>query len=192
VPRTRRKAVTTDIELPPLTGPQVEIIEANEREIDIEGAPRGAKSWGVLLKIWVLAWRHPGIQIFLCRWKDEDVDVQLKDLWRKVAALFPAWAQPTWNTSESTHDFPNYSRVYLRSLKASEDNARYSKFKGLTLAVVVVEEASEVPRDYYARLKERLSQSKHPITGEHYPYPLQIILVCNSVDDDHWIAEEFP
>lgn len=192
---TRPEACTdapVEIALPPLTGPQIEIIEADQREIDVEGAPRGAKSWGVLIKIWKLVWSHPGIQIFYCRWKDEDVDVHLKDLWRKIAALFPEWAQPAWNPTESAFDFPNASRVYLRSLKASEDSARYSKFKGLTLAVVVVEEASEVPRDYYARLKERLSQSQHPHTTEPYPYPLQIILVTNSVDDDHWIAEEFP
>ena len=69
--------------------------------------------------------------------------------------------------------------------------AVHGKYKGKTLAVIVVEEAQEVPLVNYRGLKERLSQSRTP-DGKPFRYPLKIVLVHNSVDEDHWIAEEFP
>lgn len=180
-----------EIALPPMTGPQIEILEATERVVLVEGSPRSAKSWGAAFKIWMLCWSHPGIQIFYCRYKDEDVHGQLKDLWLKVCEFFPEYLQPTWDASAGAYDFPNSSRVYMRSLKASTDSLIHSKYKGLTLAVVVVEEASEVMQRNFKGLKERLSQSTTP-KGERYDYPLQIVLVTNCVDEDHWLAKECP
>jgi hypothetical protein len=179
------------LNLPPMTGPQVEILEATERVILVEGSPRSAKSWGVAFKIWLLVWQHPGIQIFYCRYKDEDLNGQLRDLWLKVCAFFPDYLQPAWSASEGAWDFKNGSRVYMRSLKVSTEALIHSKYKGLTLAVVVVEEASETLERNFKGLKERLSQSRTP-EGTPYPYPLQIILVTNCVDDDHWIAKACP
>jgi len=193
--RTRRRAPTVrgeTIQLPALTGPQMEILEATERCICIEGAVRSAKSTGVGFKLWQLVYTHPGIQIMYARWKDEDVQVQLKDLWRQVAAWFPEYLQPTWNATEQAYDFPNESRVYIRSLRSSDEAARYSKVKGLTLAVIVLEEANEFPHDIYLYAKGRLSQAVHPTTRAKYPYPLHIIAVSNSVDEGHWLAREFP
>ncbi len=113
------------------------------------------------------------------------------DIWAKVAVFFPAYLQPTWEGSSETWNFPNGSRVYMRSLKSSEIGAVHSKYKGLTLAVIVVEEAAEVPYIHFVGLKERLSQSRTP-EGTPYRYPLQFILVTNCVDEDHWLANEFP
>jgi hypothetical protein len=171
-----------------MTGPQIEILEATERVILVEGSPRSAKSWGVAFKIWLLCWTHPGIQVFYCRYKDEDVFGQLRDLWLKVCAFFPAYLQPTWHAQEGAYDFPNKSRVYMRSLKVSTEALIHSKYKGLTLAVVVIEEASEVLERNIKGLKERLSQSRTP-EGTPYPYPLQIVLVTNCVDEDHHLAK---
>lgn len=183
--------VPVELDLPEMTGPQIEILEAHERVVLVEGAPRSAKSWGAAFKIWFYCWTHPGIQIFYCRYKDEDVFGQLRDLWLKVCAFFPEYLQPTWKAQEGAWDFPNGSRVYMRSLKVSTEALLHSKYKGLTLAVVVVEEASEILQRNFKGLKERLSQSRTP-AGEPYDYPLQIILVTNCVDDDHWIAKECP
>jgi hypothetical protein len=174
-----------------MTGPQVEILEAQERIILVEGSPRSAKSWGVAFKIWMLCWQHAGIQIFYCRYKDEDVFGQLRDLWLKVCEFFPEYLQPKWSAAEGAYDFPNGSRVYMRSLKVSTEALLHSKYKGLTLAVVVIEEASEVLERNFKGLKERLSQSRTP-KGDPYPYPLQVILVTNCVDEDHWIAKSCP
>lgn len=188
-----------------MTGPQVQILEIDERPErcwDIEGAARSAKSWGVAFWIWKLAYRYPGIQIFYCRYKDEGL-IQLRDVWSKVSVHFPAYLHAKWNSTDQAYDFPNGewigevytgSRVFLSSLKVSEsaDSAAvHGKYKGKTLAVVVCEEAQEIPRDNYIGLKERLSQSRTP-DGKPYAYPLKIVLVHNSIDNDHWIAAEFP
>lgn len=189
----------TEIRLPPLTAKQVEILKADDPDLLIEGSPRSAKSWGVFIKIWRLALEHPGIQIFLARYKDESLG-QLRDVWTKVATFFPEWAQPKWNVSDHCWDFKapasfptapdgqHYgSRVWLSSIKTSELDTVHSKYKGKTLAVIVVDEASELPYENFIGLQERLSQSK-TMFGADYRYPLQFILVTNCVDEDHWLA----
>lgn len=188
-----------------MTGPQTQILEIDERAErcwDVEGAARSAKSWGIGFWIWKLAWKYPGIQIFYCRYKDEGL-IQLRDIWSKVSVYFPSYLHAKWNSSDQAYDFPNGewigevytgSRVFLSSLKVSEsaDSAAiHGKYKGKTLAVVIIEEAQEVPRDNYIGLKERLSQSRTP-DGQPFDYPLKIVLVHNSIDNDHWIATEFP
>jgi hypothetical protein len=194
-----------EIELLPLTRPQMaiwRIDEDDDRCIDVEGSPRSAKSWGIARWIWKLAYSYPGIQIFYCRYKDDDLKT-LRDVWAKTAAQFPDALHPTWNTKEEAWDYPNGewkgdvysgSRVYLSSLRVAEAmtaDAVHGKYKGKTLAVIICEEAQEIPRVNYLGLKERLSQSRDPF-GEPRRYPLRIVLVHNCVDEDHWIAAEFP
>lgn len=193
------------IELPPLTAPQIEIDgidERPERCWDVEGAPRSAKSWGVARWIWKLAYKWPGIHIFYCRYKDDDLKT-LREVWHKVSAHFPTYLHATWNSKEESWDFPNGtyrgdlysgSRVYLSSLRVAEAvtaDAVHGKYKGKTLAVIVCEEAQEIPKINYDGLKERLSQQADDF-GVVRNYPLKIVLVHNSVNTDHWIAKEFP
>lgn len=193
------------IALPPMTAPQMRILQIDTTEgryFDVEGAPRSAKSWGIVFWIWKLAYQYPGIQIFYCRYKDDDLKT-LRDVWAKVSAHFPESMHATWNPKEESWDFPNGffrgevysgSRVYLSSLRVAEattSEAVHGKYKGKTLAVIIVEEAQELPRINFQGLKERLSQSRTPF-GEVYDYPLKLVLVHNSVNRDHWIASEFP
>lgn len=190
------------IELPPMTAPQMRILRIDEQDcryVDVEGSPRSAKSWGVAFWIWKLAYRYQGIQVFYSRYKDESL-AQLRDIWSKVSAFFPEALHPKWNSADQSWEFPNGdqvgqvytgSKVFLSSIKASEIDALHSKYKGKTLAVVIIEEANEVPYANYLGLKERLSQSRTPL-GEPCRYPLHILLVHNCVDEDHWIAREFP
>jgi hypothetical protein len=172
-----------DVPLPALSVPQVNFLAADERCQDFEGAIRCGKSTVAMLKVWLFALKYPGICMLVCRWKDSDVNGQLRKLWREVGAWFPADCQPTWDGQEESYLFPHGSLVYMRSLKSSEETARYSKFRGLTLAVVYIDQAEEVPEDVYVELKGRLSQPG---------MPHQIILSPNPVDDDHWIANHFP
>ena len=182
---TRRKALVADILLPALTVPQRALLDATERCLDAEGAIRSGKTTAVLLKLWRFALEHPGIKILAARWKAEDADVHLRgEAWRAVAGYFPDHLQPTWDGTEQAYYFPTtQSWIYVRGLKAGEGQARYSKFRGLTLAVVWVDQTEEIPQDVYVELKGRLSQKG---------YPKQIILTPNSVDEDDWIATEFP
>jgi hypothetical protein len=199
-------ALATVLTMPPLTGPQMSIMRIDETDcrcVDVEGSPRAAKSWGAAFWIWKLAYRYPGIQIFYTRYKDDDLKT-LHEVWGKVAVFFPAYLQPTWNTKFDSWDFPNGtwigdvytgSRVLISSIRVAEAmtaDAIHGKYKGKTLAVVVVEEAQELPHANYRGLKERLSQGTTP-DGQPFNFPLRIVLVHNSVDEDHWIAkEEFP
>jgi len=186
-------ALATVLTLPPLTGPQMQIVTLDEqpnRCVDVEGSPRSAKSWGAGFLIWKLALKYPGIQIFYARYQEQGL-IQLRDVWTKVGAHWPPYLQPQWNSRDECYDFPTGSRVFLSPIKSTELDAVHSKYKGKTLAVVVIEEAQEVPKVNYDGLKERLSQSRTP-DGKPYKYPLLIVLVHNCVDEDHWIAKEFP
>src|SRR5687768_5392791 len=136
----------TVIDLPPMTGPQLEILALDtcgDRCIDVEGAPRSAKSWGIGFLIWKLAYQYPGIQVFYCRYKDEGL-IQLRDVWSKVSAWFPPELHAKWNSKDQCWDFPNGekvgevftgSRVFLSALKVSEGldtDAVHGKYKGKT------------------------------------------------------------
>lgn len=152
--------------------------------------------------LYKLAYRYPGIRCFYCRYKDDDLK-SLREVWNLVAGRFPPNFHARWNPKDESWDFPNGewhgdiwtgSRVYLSSLRVSEAvtaEAVHGKYKGKTLAVVVIEEAQEVPRINYYGLKERLSQFETPL-GERREYPLKIVLVHNSIDEGHWIDTEFP
>ncbi len=65
-----------------------QIDQRPERCIDVEGSPRAAKSWGIGFWIWKLVWTYPGIQVFYCRYKDDDL-VTLPEVWSKVSVYFP-------------------------------------------------------------------------------------------------------
>jgi hypothetical protein len=88
-----------------------------------------------------------------------------------------------WNAREEYHEFTNSSLLYLRSLKTSDDSARYAKFAGLTLGVVGVDQPEELPPDVFTALKARLSQ---------VGFPHQMLLTPNPPAPNHWLAQEFP
>jgi hypothetical protein len=192
-----------EIELPPSTRPQMAIWAIDEQDatfIDVEGSPRSAKSWGIARWIWKLAYKYRGINIFYSRYREQNLS-QLREVWGKVAVQFPAYLHPAWNAKDQCWDFPNGewlsedvftgSRVYLSPIKSSDLEGLHAKYKGKTLAVIIVEEAQELPYANYVGMQERLSQSRTP-EGEPYRYPLKLVLVHNCVDEDHWIATEFP
>lgn len=185
------------IPFPPLNRVQTTLIEAvlekrAPRLIDVEGAIRVGKSWGAVILVWLLALLFPGIRILLARWKQEDADGQLVEVWQAVAAFFPKRLHPVWIPNLHAYKFANGSVVYRHGLRAGELEARNSKWRGKTLAVIVIDQAEEMPDWAFADLQGRLSQSANPDTLQPFDYPLHLILVPNSVDEDHWIAQEFP
>lgn len=185
-----------------MTGPQIDILSIDEQPEtfwDVEGSPRSAKSWGIGFWLWKLAYQYPGIQIFYSRYNEGGLS-QLREVWSKVTAHFPEYLHPSWNSEDQAYDFPNGewkgkvytgSRVLLSGIHSTRTDDLHTKYKGKTIAVIVVEEAQELPYPNYVGLKERLSQSKTP-DGKVHKYPLKFVLVHNCVDEDHWIAKEFP
>lgn len=191
---------STEIALPTMTGPQIEILEATEREVLAEGSPRSAKSWGACFKVWMHALSHPGIRIIYGREHGKGLGA-LREIWGYVAPHFPSYLQPVWNPAEQAWDFPAPdgtpdpplgehfgSRVYLMSFASADRSNYHSAYKSKTVAVVVCEEANEIGPRRKKGLRERLSQARTP-WNEPYDYPLQLLLVTNCVDTDHWLAK---
>lgn len=117
----------------------------------------------------------PGL---LCRFTQDALDAQLKPLFYK---LVPPGLLGPWLPDEEAQMFVNGSKVYLRALKSSEEKSRYAKFIGLTLGFVAVDQAEEVPEDYWDVLKGRSSLP-----------PFQRLLSANPPNKAHWLAREFP
>jgi len=162
------------------------------RFVDFEGAIRAGKTTPLIWKIIDYCVNYPGIQCMLSRWTGDSLDAQLKpkfyeecprELLGRGPRPDPGTGANGWNAKQEYQEFINGSRCYIRSLKSSDDTARYSKFAGLTLAVVGVDQPEELPKDVYSQLKGRLSQPG---------FPQQMLLTPNPPGSDHWLNEEFP
>jgi hypothetical protein len=162
-------------------GPQSAILLDTTRERDVEGAIRSGKTTVCLWAELTAGLSDPGVIGFLARWSKDALDGILKPAWRAICE--EAGVVVDWNAAEEYDELPNGSKFYLRSLKTQDQISRYSRFRGLTLGRVYVDQAEELPKDVYLELAGRLSQPGHR---------QQITISPNAVDDDHWIAKEFP
>lgn len=150
--------------------------------VDFEGAVRAGKSTPAAAKLATYALEYPGIHLAAARWTQDNLDAQVKPLWRATARQFGL--APKWNPHEEFDELDNGSRIYLRALKSSEDAARYSKLAGLTLAVLWIDQPEEAPVDVIdAYVPARLSQ---------VGYPHEVWYTPNPPSEDHWLAVQFP
>jgi hypothetical protein len=151
--------------------------------VDLEGAVRAGKSTPAVAKLGTYAVEYPGIQMAACRWTQDALDAQLKPLWRDIARRMGLRLQ--WNAREEYDEIIGYgSRVYLRALKGSDDNTRYAKLAGMTLAVLYIDQPEEVPQDVHdAYVPARLSQPGFPHEAWYTPNP---------PGESHWLAKMFP
>lgn len=157
------------------------LLDQTTRELDIEGAVRAGKTTCCLWREFNAFLEHPGIFGLLARWTDTGVYGLVLPIWRQICEQ--AGVRLIWHSDEEYDELPNGQRMYVRGLKSQDQTLRYSKFRGLTLARVYIDQAEEVPHDVYLELAARLSQPG---------YPHQITISPQSVADDHWIAKEFP
>jgi len=162
-------------------GKQSAVMLAEAREVDVEGAIRAGKTTVCLWKEHEAARKYPGIPIMLARWTDDAVHGLIAPLWVKICN--EAGDAQTWNSKESCFDWPNGSRIYIRGLKSQDQTLRYSKFRGLTLARIYIDQAEELPRDIYLECAGRLSAPG---------FPHQITISPQAIEETHWIAQEFP
>ena len=162
-------------------GRQSEALLDATRYLDLEGAIRSSKTTIGLWKVLNACLEHPGMRWLVARWIDDDVNALLKPLLRLM--FEDAGLVVQWFPDEHRFELPNGSWIYLRGLRPSENASRFSKFRGMTLGGVLVDQAEEVPEDFYLELKGRLSQ---------VGYPCQMILTPNPPAEDHWLAKEFP
>lgn len=161
---------------------QREIVRAEERFTDVEGALRSAKTWSVLIRIRRQCEEYPGIKWAIARWTEGDLNQKLIPDYRAVCGLMGiGFGQ--WNARESCYDLPNASRIYCVHLKTSQRDNRYATVRGLTVAGFYIDQLEEVPQDVYQEAALRLSQPG---------YPQQMIVSPNPVPEQHWIAKHWP
>ena len=146
---------------------------------DFEGAVRSGKTTIALIKMQNRCEQYPGMHWLICRYKEEDTKLQLKS---RCIELFGT-GLGRWNTEESCFDHKNGSKVYVRGLKPGENLAPFSKFAGLTLAGILIDQAEELPPEFFPALQARLSQRG---------YPHEMYLLPNPPDEYHWLAKYFP
>lgn len=160
--------------------PQSEFLRATDRFLDFEGGVRSGKTTAGIWKLINYAVQFPGIKMLLARWTGDALSMQLKP---KFYEECPPELLGQWLGKEDLQRFTNGSMLYIRSLKSADDAARFAKFTGLTLAVIMVDQPEELPEDIAVALKGRLSQPG---------YPQQMIFTPNPPGNNHWLVKEFP
>jgi hypothetical protein len=150
------------------------------RFLDFEGGVRSGKTTTAIWALITLAIEYPGIKMLLARWTGDALQMQLKP---KFYEECPPEILGKWHAKEERQDFTNGSMVYIRSLKSADDAARFSKFTGLTLGVIMVDQPEELPDDIMHALKGRLSQPG---------YPQMMLFTPNPPGPNHWLCKEFP
>lgn len=157
--------------------------------VDIEGAIGSGKTTAPAWKLVDYCTAYPGIHTAIAAWTDEMLGPP------KTAFLAAAREQGfaveagtlTWHGAqgEEYYQFEGYgSRVYVRSMKASEEDMRYMKLAGLSLSILWIDQPEPVPKDVYdAYVPARLRQPG---------FPHEVWLSPNPLDDSHWLSKEFP
>ena len=162
-------------------GPVAHVFGDATRHLDLEGAIRSGKTTVALHKVLTDCCTYPGIHCLICRFSDDDTRTKLRPMWEQTC--LDAGVPCPWYAGGKYYHLLNRSRVYAFGLKSQSLTERYSKFRGVTLAKVYIDQAEELPFDVYEELTGRLSQ---------VGYPQQIILTPNPPNDDHWLARRFP
>lgn len=164
-------------------GKQSQALLDTTRYLDIEGAIRSSKTTIGLWKVYNSCQEHPGIHWLIARWSEDDVNSLIKPLLREMFDRVGLQDAVKWYPDEHRFELPNGSWIYIRGLRPSENQSRFSKLRGLTLGGVLVDQAEEIDEDVALELKGRLSQ---------VGVPHQLIFTPNPPGDDHWLATWFP
>ena len=162
-------------------GPVAEFFTDETEQIDLEGAIRSGKTTVALWKVLSSCLAHPGIHWLICRYSDDDTRTKLKPVWERICV--EAGVPIRWIADQRRYELPNGAWVFCFGLKAQDLTLRYSKFRGVTLASIYCDQTEELPFDVYEELLGRLSQ---------IGMPHQILLSPNPMEEDSWLAREFP
>jgi hypothetical protein len=173
-------------------GPLARFMKDRTRFIDLEGALNCGKTTACLWKEFIAAWlQYPGIWSFIGRYSDGDNSAKLLPAWERVVR--EAGVALKWNAKELCYEFPNGpdpdkpyeggSRVFSFGLKSPDALSRYAKLRGLGVSRIYIDQAEELPPDFFPELVQRLRQSG---------FPHQLTLSPNPLDVNSWLATEFP
>src|SRR5262245_30961834 len=158
-----------------------EVCEDDTPWLDVEGALNCGKTTCCLARELDATQRWPGIWSYIGRFADGDNDSKLIPAW--VALLRLADLQVSWDPLERCYVFDNGSRVYTFGLQSPDQLRRYATLRGLGVSRIYIDQAEELPADFFPELVQRMRQAG---------YPHQITLSPNPMGDDSWLADRFP
>lgn len=157
--------------------------------VDLEGAIGSGKTTAPAWKLLDYVTHYAGIHTCIGAWTDEMLGPP-KNAFLAAAreqGFAVEYGNLTWHggQGEEYYLFEGYdSRVYVRSLKASEDDMRYMKLAGLSLSILWIDQPEPIPQDVYnAYVPARLRQPG---------FPHEVWLSPNPLDDSHWLSKEYP
>lgn len=162
-------------------GPVGDFLIDETEQLDLEGAIRSGKTTAALWKVLNSCLKHPGIHWLICRYSDGDTASKLRPVFERICV--DAGITFEWKAQQKYYELANGSWVYAFGLKAQSLPERYAKFRGVTLASIYNDQTEELPYDIYEELIGRLSQRG---------FPQQILLTPNPMEEDSWLAKEFP
>lgn len=163
-------------------GPLAAFVKDDTRFIDLEGALSSGKTTACLWKEWLAAveW-FPGIWSYIGRFSDGDNQSKLVPAWNRVCE--EGGVSGAWDAQELCFKFANGSRVYTFGLKSQDERSRYAKLRGLGVGRIYIDQAEELPPDFFQELVARLRQPG---------FPHQLTLSPNPMDENSWLSEAFP
>lgn len=160
-------------------------------EIDLEGSLSCGKTTVALWKELIALHDHPGIWSLIARWTDDATKTLLQPAFEQLARIHgTTW---DWNRDENAYEFPNGSRAFSFGLKTQSQKPedRYGKIRGLPVSRIYIDQAEQIPEDIASELRLRLRPDIEA-RMKGVQYPRQLTFSPNPVNDDHWLAKQFP
>lgn len=158
-------------------------VQRGVQQVGIVGGSRSGKSVWLINEILDLCLRHPKYIALLARYTDDATQRIIKPLFYEIVRdHYDPKILGKWYASEFCQELINGSRIYIQGLKSGDDTNRYAKFDGLSLGAYAISQAEEVPKDFWDRLKTRLSQQS---------VPRHALFELNPTTKDHYLHEEF-
>lgn len=164
-------------------GVHATLLADTSEEIDAEGALSSGKTTVCLWKVRQSCADHPGIHWYVGRYSDSDTQQKLRPAAELVFDQFDPGDIPSYEAREKSYRFANGSKIFAFGLKAPDAMSRYAKLRGLGVAGIYLDQGEELPGDIAKELRARLRQPG---------YPHQLLLSPNPMDDESWLAKEFP
>jgi hypothetical protein len=173
-------------------GKHAEILaDWSSKEICAEGSLSCGKTTVALWKELEALQRWPGIWSLITRWTDDACRTLLRPAFEQLARIHGTTLE--WNDKEHAYELENHSRVFCFGLKTQSQlpTERYGKIRGLPVSRIYADQAEQVLSDIADELRLRLRPDIEARLRKEV-YPTQLTFTPNPVNDDHWIAKQFP
>lgn len=169
-----------------VTEPQTKFHLSPARYTLFLGAPRAGKTRALIEKGIDLSVRYPRNIGMLARWTDDSLRTTLIPEFFEYCPgelILDFKDDIVYLRTIATHDRPDYhSVIFLRSLKSSQIQTKFSKIKGLNLGWFAIDQAEEMEYEFFPQLQTRLSLPQKENKG---------MFSANPPNRGHWLFKVF-